>query len=103
MDNIKVEYADINSLKKPEYNPRKFEEADELQLMESIKKYGAVDPLIVNCAPERMGIVIGGNFRLSVLKKLGYKDVPVVFVNIPDVKREQELNLRLNRNTGTWD
>ncbi|EKD57448.1 MAG: ParB protein, partial [uncultured bacterium] len=103
MENIKVEYVDIRSLKKPPYNPRKSVEADEVQLMESIKKFGTVDPLIVNNAPERMGIVIGGNFRLSVLKKLGYKEVPVVFVNIPDIKQEQELNLRLNRNTGSWD
>lgn len=103
MDNIKVEYIDIINLKSPSYNSRTSEETDELQLMESIKRFGTVDPLIVNKDPERMGIVIGGNFRLSVLKKLGYKKVPVVFVNIPDIKREQELNLRLNRNTGSWD
>ena len=27
----------------------------------------------------------------------------VVYLNIPDLKKEKELNLRLNRNTGTWD
>jgi len=29
--------------------------------------------------------------------------VPVVYVNIPSLEREKELNLRLNRSTGEWD
>lgn len=29
--------------------------------------------------------------------------MPVVYVNIPEVEREKELNLRLNRNSGEWD
>ena len=35
--------------------------------------------------------------------KLGIKDVPVVYLNIPDIEKEKELNLRLNRNVGEWD
>ena len=38
-----------------------------------------------------------------IAKKLGYMAVPAVYVDIPDVEREKELNLRLNRNTGEWD
>jgi DNA modification methylase len=34
---------------------------------------------------------------------LGYKEVPVVYVNIAEEAREKELNLRLNRNQGEWD
>ena len=29
--------------------------------------------------------------------------IPVVYVDIPDIKKEQELNLRLNKNLGYWD
>jgi DNA modification methylase len=38
-----------------------------------------------------------------VAKELGIEQVPVVFLNIPSLEREKELNLRLNRNTGEWD
>jgi hypothetical protein len=34
---------------------------------------------------------------------MGWKTIPVVYVNIPDLKEEQELNLRLNKNLGHWD
>lgn len=103
MENIKIEYVNLTELKSPDYNPRKWNEEKVRQLAQSITSFGAIDPLIVNSAPERKGIVIGGSFRLFTLKKLGYKKVPTVFVNIPDIKREQELNIRLNANTGEWD
>jgi DNA modification methylase len=34
---------------------------------------------------------------------LGIQEVPVVYINIPDIEKEKELNLRLNRNTGEFD
>jgi DNA modification methylase len=59
--------------------------------------------LIVNSAEDRRGIIIGGNFRYEVIKQLGFTQAPVVFVNIPDIEKERELNLRLNKNTGEFD
>lgn len=100
---IKIEYVPIDSLHSPEYNPRLWSNETTAQLKESIKKYGLVDPLLVNSAPDRQGIVIGGNFRLTVAKELGYTEVPVVYMNIQDLEREKELNLRLNKNLGEWD
>lgn len=58
---------------------------------------------MVNSAKERKNVVIGGHFRLKVAKDLGIKEVPVCYINIPDIEREKELNLRLNRNLGEWD
>ena len=101
--NIKIEYVSVNTLKSAEYNPRKWDKEAEGQLKESIRKYGIVDPLLVNSAEERKNIVIGGHFRLSVIKELGMTDVPVVYINIPDVEKEKELNIRLNKNTGEFD
>ncbi|MNT04986.1 hypothetical protein D3C72_1395880 [compost metagenome] len=34
---------------------------------------------------------------------LGYVEVPVVYLDIPDIDREKELNLRLNKNLGDWN
>ena len=103
MNNIKVKYVDVEKLQVAAYNPRKWDEKKADELSESIKKFGFVDPLVVNSAPERLNTVIGGHFRLHIAKKLGYSTVPVVSVNIPDVEKETELNLRLNKNTGDWD
>ncbi len=100
---LKITQVPIDVLRPAPYNPRAHTEADEEQLTASIDTFGAVEPLIVNCAAKRRNIVIGGHFRLEILRKLGYDKVPVVYVDIPDVKREKELNLRLNRNVGRWD
>lgn len=101
--NIDIEYVDINILNPSDYNPRRHDQESTDQLKESIKRFGLVDPLIVNSSPNRANIVIGGHFRLEVAKEMGFTEVPVVFVNIPDIEREKELNLRLNKNTGEFD
>ena len=100
---MRIEHVSIDILKPAEYNPRRWDKEAENKLKESITRFGIVDPLLVNSASERNGIVIGGHFRLSVLKEMGYTQVPVLYVNIPDIERERELNLRLNSNTGDWD
>ncbi|MFH1536032.1 MAG: DNA methyltransferase [Patescibacteria group bacterium] len=103
MNKISIINVLINELIAANYNPRKWDESAVVNLKESIKRFGLVDPIIVNSAPDRRNIVIGGHFRLAVAKQLGYKEVPVVYINIPDVEKEKELNLRLNKNTGDWD
>lgn len=100
---LKIEYLDPKVLKSAEYNPRRWTEQATKNLQESVEKFDLVDPLIVNSAPNRKGVVIGGHFRLEIAKKLKHTEVPVVFVNIPDTEKEKELNLRLNKNTGEWD
>jgi DNA modification methylase len=100
---LQVEYVDASLLKASEYNPRKWDAKAEAGLRESMEKFGLVDPIIVNGAPNRKNIVIGGHFRLHMAKKLGISQMPVVYVDLPDVEKEKELNLRLNRNTGEWD
>jgi len=104
LDNkLKISYVPITSLRPSEYNPRSWDKEAINQLKESISKYGFVDPLLVNSSPERKGVMIGGHFRLKIAKELGIKEVPVVYLNIPDIEREKELNLRLNKNTGEFD
>lgn len=101
--NLKVKYVEVEKLKTAGYNPRKWSDSAIKDLKESINRFGLVDPLIVNKASNRKNIVIGGHFRLEIAKKLGIKTVPVVYVDIPKVEKEKELNIRLNKNTGDWD
>jgi DNA modification methylase len=103
INNLKVYYVPINQLKPATYNPRKWNASATTQLKESIKRFGLVDPFIVNSAPNRKNVIIGGHFRWTIAKEMGIKEVPIVYVNIPNIEREKELNLRLNKNTGDWD
>lgn len=100
---MKIDQVAVDELKPAAYNPRKWDDKALADVSESITRFGLVDPLIVNGAKERMNVVIGGHLRLAVAKKLGFKEVPVVYLNLPDVEREKELNLRLNKNLGAWD
>jgi DNA modification methylase len=100
---IKIVSFPIDKLRPAPYNPRTHTDAQKAQLRESIEEYGPVDPIIANSAKGRENIVIGGHFRVEVLREMGFTEVPVLFVDIPSIKREKELNLRLNRNTGEWD
>lgn len=94
-------YVAIQELNPAVYNPRKWSKKATDDLTASIKRFGLIDPIIVNKA--RGNTVVGGHFRLHVAKKLGYTEVPCVFVSIEDERQEKELNLRLNKNSGDWD
>lgn len=100
---LNVEYVPVASLHAAEYNPRKWTKEATEQLAESIRKFGIVNPLLVNSAPKRKGIIIGGNFRMSVFKQLGIKECPVVWINISDLKKEKDLCLGLNKAVGDWN
>ncbi len=103
MAKLNIQNVNIKDLNPAPYNPRKWSDDAIKRLTESIQQFGLVDPIIANSAPERKNIVIGGHFRLKIAKDLGFNEVPVVFVNIPDEARERELNLRLNKAVGDWD
>ncbi len=101
--NLNIKYVPVLDLKEPDWNPRVRSDKAKKDLIASVERFGIVDPLVVNSAKGREGMVLGGNFRLAVAKQLGFKEVPVVYIHIPDLKREKELCLRLNKNTGDWD
>lgn len=100
---LQIQNVKINELIASEYNPRKWSTEAIEQLKESISRFGMIDPILVNGAENRKNIVIGGHFRIKVAKDLGITEVPVVYVDIPDIEKEKELNIRLNKNLGEWD
>jgi len=100
---LEITQVNINNLHFAEYNPRKWSDDSTKQLTESIKRFGLVDPFIVNSSSNHKNTIIGGHFRWVVAKKLGFKTVPVIYVDIPNLEKEKELNLRLNKNTGEFD
>lgn len=92
----------VIDLTKNGYNPRKLSESERRNLEKSIKEFGAVVPIVLNIG-SRTNIIIGGEQRLKVYADLGIAEVECM---IPSreltLEEEKELNLRLNKNTGSW-
>ncbi len=89
---IKIVMRDTESIMPAPYNPREISSASFEGLKESIKKFGFVDPLIVNT---RTGLLVGGHQRLKAATALGLQKVPVVEVDL-SAAEEKALNVTLN-------
>lgn len=88
----------IKELKTAKYNPRKISKKELANLVQSIETYGLVQPIVVN----KNHTIIGGHQRVEACRRLKYKEVPVVIVDL-DEDREKELNVALNKISGDWD
>ena len=96
---IQVEQVSIGYLRPDPANPRRISDQELEALTRSIREFGLVDPII---ARREDKTVIGGHQRLLAARRLGYKKVPVVFV---DLSQEQArlLNIALNKISGSFD
>jgi DNA modification methylase len=94
-----IEKKKLNDLKPAPYNPRTSTDKQEGNLKASLEKFGVVEPIIFN---KQTGFIVGGHFRVRELKKLGFKEVECVIVDLSE-EDEKELNIRLNANTGSWE
>jgi len=99
---MKIVQVNPKKLKPAEYNPRQMTKKQADDLTASIKEFGFVDPLLVNKHKGREEVVIGGHQRLKIAIIEKYKTVPVVYLDLTR-KKEEELNIRLNKNLGEWD
>lgn len=85
---------DINKLKPNKEQPRKhFEETSLMELSESIKEHGIIQPILVT--REKNGsdfVIVAGERRWRAAKKAGLKEVPVVEMSLSD-KETMEISL----------
>lgn len=99
----KTEQRKLKDLIAADYNPRKMTEQEKRDLESSLEEFGAVIPVVVNIG-KRKNILIGGHQRVSIYQE---KNVETVEVMVPSREltgdEEKRLNLRLNKNTGSWD
>jgi len=90
----------VSELESAPYNPRKRTDKQTADLKRSLERFSLADPIVIN----KNGRVIGGHFRLKVLKEKGTAEVDV---RVPSrelsEQEEKELNIRLNKNQGEWD
>ena len=96
---LQIAQVPISDLHPDPANPRRISDAELEALTRSIREFGLVDPIIARHADK---MVIGGHQRLLAARKLGYKTVPVIFVDLPPEKAKL-LNVALNRIRGEWD
>lgn len=102
MSDLKIVNRDPADLIAAEYNPRELSTEQFNTISDSLKRFGFVDPILINIHPDRKDIIIGGHQRTKVAISLGIEAVPTVELNLT-LEMEKELNIRLNRNTGSWD
>ena len=95
---MKIESKLIKDLKPATYNPRQISTKQYNDLKASVKKFGLVDPIIVN----KNNTVIGGHQRLKICKELKHIEIDCVVLDLSK-EEERELNIRLNKNQGQFD
>jgi DNA modification methylase len=99
----KNETRKLSDLIPANYNPRKLEPKERQDLEASIRQFSAVEPVVINIGA-RNNVLIGGHQRIKIYADLGYEQIDV---RVPDreltLDEEKNLNLRLNKNTGSWD
>jgi len=96
---LQIVQVPIDDLHPDPANPRKISDVELDALTRSLREFGFLQPVI---ARHDDHIVVGGHQRLVAARRLGYKHVPVIFV---DLSPEQShlLNLALNKISGDWD
>ena len=97
-----IETRKISDLKFAEYNPRTISKKQFKDLKASLKKFGLIDPIIINSSKDRHNIIIGGHQRSRAWLDLGNDTIPCVILDLT-INDEMELNLRLNKNGGKFD
>lgn len=90
----------LNKIKANSEQPRKIFDNDRLlELSESIKKHGIIQPLVLKKSGENF-IIIAGERRWRAAKLAGLKDVPAV---IMDIEEQQVLEISLIENIQRQD
>ena len=82
---MKIEIADITSIKPYENNPRKLSETAIEKVAMSLKEYGFRQPIVV----DKYRVIVAGHTRFRASKKLGLKQVPV---SVIDNLTEEQIN-----------
>ena len=96
---MQIETIKSNELKYFEGNPRQISKEELEKLKNSIKRFGFVDPIII----DENNVVLGGNQRLTASRELSISEVPCVRVTNLNPNEKASLNIALNKISGDWD
>lgn len=100
MNKLEIKYININDIKPYKKNPRINENAIPF-VMESIKKFGFKNPVIL----DKNNVIVCGHTRIKSAEKLGIKEIPCIYAD--DLTEEQVKAFRLADNKvsekAEWD
>src|SRR5262245_34408684 len=88
----------IDELRPDPANPRRISSVELEALTRSLREYGFVQPVL---ARRETMTVIGGHQRLLAARRLGMKEVPVIWLDIGQ-ERARALNIALNKISGDF-
>ena len=97
---MNIEVVDISALKPYPGNAKKHDDKQIKNVMQSIKNFGVVQPLVV----DKDNVLIIGHCRLTACKRLKMEEVPVV--RLEDLSEDEAQKLRLldnKLNESEWD
>jgi hypothetical protein len=95
-----LEQVSVSDLKGYSKNPRLLTDAQMRQLRVSISKFGVIDRPFINLD----NTIIGGHQRVEIMKLMGHETIDVMVPSRQlDHDEVEELNIRHNQNTGSWD
>jgi ParB-like chromosome segregation protein Spo0J len=89
----------LKDVKVAGYNPRKISSDEMEKIKASLKEFGCVRPLVINCATNHL---IAGHQMLEAAKQLGWKELPYMEVSL-SLSQEKTLNVTLNKLGGEFD
>ncbi len=82
-ENGRIVYIECSKVLPNPYQPRKFSGKELVDLIESIKAAGIIQPIIVRRVAQGYQLVAGSR-RLAAAKSLNFKKVPVIVKNVSD-------------------
>ena len=92
----------LSEIKPYKKNAKKHDETQIKNVMQSIKEFGVVQPIVV----DRNNIIIIGHCRYEAMKRLGYDELQEDWVKVVDLSEEEAEKLRLldnKLNESEWD
>lgn len=90
---MQIKRVPIDYVKLDAENSRKHPDKNMDAIIGSIKTFGQVEPLVIQASTK---IIIGGNGRVEAMRKLGFKEIDIVEVDVNDVQAKA-MALALNR------
>ena len=92
----------LSEIKPYKKNAKKHEETQIKNVMQSIKEFGVVQPIVV----DRNNTIIIGHCRYEAMKRLGYDELQEDWVKVVELSEEEAEKLRLldnKLNESEWD
>ena len=92
----------LSEIKPYKKNAKKHDETQIKNVMQSIKEFGLVQPIVV----DRTNTIIIGHCRYEAMKRLGYDELQEDWVKVVDLSEEEAEKLRLldnKLNESEWD